>query len=709
MKKINFLFAVHNHQPVGNFDHVIEHAYRCAYQPFLDLLEKHPTIEIALHYTGNLAEWLFQHHPTILKQLKRLVKRKQVELMTGAYYEAILPIIPDEDKIGQITKLTKFLQKQFEYQPTGMWLAERVWEQHLTKPIAQAGVRSVVIDDTHFQYAGLKDNELLGYYITEELGTPLHIFPSSKILRYALPFKPVRAAVDYLRSLATENGTRIVVYADDGEKFGLWPHTYQHVYENGWLEDFFKALEDNSDWINLLHFSEALQTINPIGRVYLPSASYPEMMHWALPSHSFGEYEEFEKRLRREGMLNHYGRFVRGGFWRNFLVKYPEANNLHKKMLRISERAHLLKQKGHNVSKALNYLWAGQCNDPYWHGIFGGLYLPNLRSPAYRNLILAEKELDKVEKQKSICIEQTDFDRDGFEELLVESNKMDLYFKLDQGGSLFELDFKPISFNLLDVMTRREEGYHQKVRGVEKNHRKNSTITSIHDLVLRLTKERSLKQHLSYDWYCRASLIDHFLGHYASLEGFAQCRYPEQGDFVNQPYLVKVNRAKEGVKIRLHRDGGVWVDDTHWKLRVTKTISVKKDSSDLLIDYRIENLRPEAVDLWFGIEFNYGLLAGDAPDRYYSFPNKVLDDRRLKSCGIVDGVKSIQLVDEWLKLQVGLEFKAPSTVWRFPVETVSLSEKGLERVYQSSVVFPNWKIHLMKDWRFQIRQTITHG
>ncbi len=408
-------------------------------------------------------------------------------------------------------------------------------------------------------------------------------------------------------------------------------------------------------------------------------------------------------------MLNHYGRFVRGGFWRNFLVKYPEANNLNKKMLRISERAHLLKRKGHNVSKALNFLWAGQCNDPYWHGIFGGLYLPNLRSPAYRNLISAEKDLDKIEKRSAIHIEQIDFERDGFEELLVESNKMNLYFKLDQGGSLFELDFKPISFNLLDVMTRREEGYHHKVRDLEKSQRKNSSIASIHDLVVRLTKEKSLKQHLAYDWYRRASLIDHFLGQHASLETFAQCRYPEQGDFVNQPYLATVSRTKKGVTIRLYRDGGVWVDDTHWKVRVTKIITFEKDSSDLLFDYHIKNLQTQSVDLWFGVEFNYGLLAGDAPDRYYSIPNKVLDDKRLKSSGILDDVKNIQLVDEWLRLQVGLEFETPSTVWRFPIETVSLSEKGLERVYQSSVVFPNWKIHLVKDWGFQIRQTITHG
>jgi predicted glycosyl hydrolase (DUF1957 family) len=36
-----------------------------------------------------------------------------------------------------------------------MWLAERVWEPHLAKPIAEAGVEYVILDDNHFKAAGL--------------------------------------------------------------------------------------------------------------------------------------------------------------------------------------------------------------------------------------------------------------------------------------------------------------------------------------------------------------------------------------------------------------------------------------------------------------------------------------------------------------------------------------------------------------------------
>ena len=42
MKKINLAIGIHNHQPIGNFDHVIEEAYKKAYKPFLDVLQEIP-------------------------------------------------------------------------------------------------------------------------------------------------------------------------------------------------------------------------------------------------------------------------------------------------------------------------------------------------------------------------------------------------------------------------------------------------------------------------------------------------------------------------------------------------------------------------------------------------------------------------------------------------------------------------------------------
>jgi alpha-amylase/alpha-mannosidase (GH57 family) len=702
-RSINLLLAIHNHQPVGNFDFVFQDSYDRAYKPFLDLLAKHPRVKVSLHYTGPLLDWFSRHRPEFYSKIGALLDAGQVEMMTGAYYEAILSVIPEEDGKGQIRKLSDTIKRDFHDQPTGMWLAERVWEQHIARPIAESGVKFVLLDDTHFLSAGLKEDDLVGYYLTEERGSKLALFPTSKTLRYTIPFQPVQQTIDLLRSLASDAGDRVVTFGDDGEKFGVWPTTYKHVYEDGWLEEFFAILEANSDWLHIRHFSDILHSIPPIGRIYLPDSSYMEMGHWVLSPEAFHRFEEFSELLEADEPFGKYRQFVKGGFWRNFLVKYPEANTLHKKMLYLSKRAHSLERKGKKVADALEYLWAGQCNDAYWHGVFGGLYLPHIRAEAFRNLLRAENILNSTGGFEGIRAKKTDFDCDGHDELLAESSEINAYFKLDAGGSIFELDFLPISTNLGNVMTRREEGYHQKLLAMGKEASSSSGspgVASIHDLVLK--KEENLDQYLAYDWYRRASLVDHFLGDGVTLEDFSKCRFAEQGDFVNQPYEFRAGKKGQDLRINLWREGHVWSQNRHLPLRVSKTAVLRGGISGIELDYEIENSTKELLDLWFGIEFCFALSAGDAPDRYYRFNGSTPDDMRLRSVGALKDVSSMSLIDEWLGIDVALSFAQPAEVWRFPIETISLSEGGFERVYQGSVVFPNWHIRLETKWACRI-------
>ena len=194
MSKVYFAFGIHNHQPVGNFDFVFEDAFNKSYLPFIQLLELHPKIRIALHFSGILLDWIRSHHPELIDLVNKLVRRNQIEMMTGGYYEPILSIIPEDDRIGQIRKLTREVSDLFGYQPEGMWLAERVWEPTLPTTLHRAGVKYTIADDTHFKYAGLTDQELNGYYITEDLGNAVALFPISKRLRYTIPFEDPQPA-----------------------------------------------------------------------------------------------------------------------------------------------------------------------------------------------------------------------------------------------------------------------------------------------------------------------------------------------------------------------------------------------------------------------------------------------------------------------------------------------------------------------------------
>jgi alpha-amylase len=213
-------------------------------------------------------------------------------------------------------------------------------------------------------------------------------------------------------------------------------------------------------------------------------------------------------------------------------------------------------------------------------------------------------------------------------------------------------------------------------------------VKTIHDRVA--VKEEGLQRYLQYDWYKRGSLLDHFLGPGVDLAGFMRSEYYEAGDFVLGGYRVKTRTLKGGAVVSLERDGKV----EGRPVLLRKEVFARPSASAVTIGYRITNRGSEELKASFGSEFNFSLLAGNAHDRYYDIPGHMLDKRNLASTGETNNVAEVSLVDEWLKLRLTLAFAQPAVLWRAPVETVSQSEAGFERVYQSSMVMPLWRITL---------------
>jgi alpha-amylase len=738
MPKVQFIFAIHNHQPVGNFEFVAEDAYQKSYLPFLNVLERHPKIKITLHYTGILYHFFERRHPEFIDMLRKLVAEGRAEILSGGFYEPILAVLPDADKVGQIRALSDFIRKNIGYDAQGMWLAERVWEPHLPKCIADAGINHVVVDDFHFKMAGLRDDELSGYYLTEEQDGLLRVFPGSEKLRYLIPFHPPEDAIELLAGLRSTERNRLAAMADDGEKFGVWPETYRSVYEEGWLERFFTLIEQNSEWLETTTFAEYLTKEPPRGRIYLPTASYMEMGEWTLPTRAMKEYEDALAKVRNLPDFEGLRPFIKGGIWRNFLAKYPESNHMHKRMVMTSRKVHdaLGAPGGKGVKKSgdaarmIDHLYQSQCNDAYWHGVFGGLYLPHLRSAVYEHLIQAEYLADKALKGRGtpdkgirgqaldegrgkqakiqpswLEIETGDFDLDGSEEVMLNSEVMNLFIDPAEGGRISEIDWKPRSFNLTGTLTRRREVYHEKILNMAKDTGADAAgggAKTIHERVA--VKEEGLQYHLLYDWYTRGSLLDHFFGSGVDLASFMRSEYYEAGDFVLGAYGVRQKKRGNSATVTLFREGIA----AGLGIRLSKDVTLHGSSPEFSLRYEIVNLSSEELNTAFGCEFNFSFLAGNAFDRYYEIPGHTLDKKNLASSGETNNVDQVSLVDEWLRLKLTLAFAQPASLWRAPVETVSQSEAGFERVYQSSMVMPVWRISLLpgKAWEAEIRVKI---
>ena len=184
-------------------------------------------------------------------------------------------MIPSRDRVGQIGAYTRWLENRLGAKVQGAWIPERVWEQSLTADLVAAGVRYTVLDDYHFKNAGLHEDELYGYFLTEDDGQLLSVFPGSERLRYLIPFGQPHETTAYLRDIAERHPGSVVVFGDDGEKFGTWPETKKHVYNDGWLRRFFDELMANREWIHVTTLAEAAASTPPRGKALLAGCQLP--------------------------------------------------------------------------------------------------------------------------------------------------------------------------------------------------------------------------------------------------------------------------------------------------------------------------------------------------------------------------------------------------------------------------------------------------
>ncbi|HEY3335163.1 MAG TPA: alpha-amylase/4-alpha-glucanotransferase domain-containing protein [Candidatus Limnocylindrales bacterium] len=701
--RISLALAIHNHQPVGNFGWVFAEVYDRAYLPMLEALERHPGVRLSLHYTGPLLEWLAAERPEFLERLRALVARSQVELLGGGLYEPVLASLPERDRVDQLSRMAGVLERMTGTRPRGAWLAERVWEPDLPTALAGAGYQWTILDDQHFRAAAIPEANLWGAYTTEDQGNLLTVFGTEQGLRYRIPFGGVEDVIGYLRDHATEDGTRVGMMGDDGEKFGAWPTTYEHCWGEGrWVERFFEALEANAAWLTTVTPSQWLEREPPIGRVYVPTSSYAEMGEWALPP---DETIVFTK-LLHDAVAEHRpdARWLRGGFWRNFQVKYREINDLHKQMLRTSRKVSAMTE-GPSRTSALDHLHRGQSNDCYWHGLFGGIYISHMRLATYEHLIAAEDAADRALGTQRVA-ETRDLDMDGIPEVFLADPGQVVTVKPSEGAGIGSWDIRAAWHAMAAALRRRPEAYHETLRaheakdpGAEAPVVEGGAPASIHDLVM--VKEEGLSRRLFYDDHERRSGLVRFLAPDVTPEAVAQAAEQELGDFRDGAFRIDHLAAGQ---VSLSREGTALGQP----LTVTKTIRLGGDRLDpqLAVEVEVHHRGDAPIETRLGIELSLHLLGGGGnPSAWYDVRGKRTAH---DGTGTAQGIDAIGYGNDWVGVSVAATMSPAADAWWSPIETVSNSESGFERVYQGSGLVLSWPVTIApgESRRFAVHQAV---
>jgi hypothetical protein len=721
-RRISLALAIHNHQPVGNFGWVFEDVYQHAYRPMVEALGRHPEVVLSLHYTGPLLDWLQEAHPEFLADLRALTARGQVEMLGGGYYEPVLASLPERDRIGQLALMADEVERLFGTRPRGAWLAERVWEPDLPYYLAESGYDWTILDDNHFRGASIKEEDMWGAYITENQGRLLRIFGTEQGLRYRIPFGQPEDVIEYLRDHASEDGKRVGMMGDDGEKFGAWPGTYEHCWtRTGWVDRFFDLLEANGDWLTTVTPTAWLEREPPIGRIYVPTASYIEMGEWALPADEANVFTSLVKESFAGSLPQK--RYLRGGFWRNFQVRYREINDLHKQMLRVSAKVTAM-PAGPEKDSAVDHLYRGQSNDCYWHGLFGGIYIVHMRLATFAHLIAAEDIADAWARDalaghdggpetipgraeelptRPDGAQLVDTDQDGIDEAYLATPGQVVVVDLAEGAGIGSWDLRATRLALAAVMRRRPEAYHPTLI----DHERRAADTheggpdeggdapkTIHDIVM--TKEAGLSDRIVYDRHERRGGLVHLVPRWTSAAEFASVAFDELGDFVDAPYRVLGLSDRELI---VERNGTILGDGREQAAAVRKTIRLGGGRLDPFLSFEVavENRGDARLELDLVVEWTFDLAGGGAnPAAYYLLPNGAGGEDRLPhdSSGERDGLSSLRFGNEAEGVDVLATFSSPADVAWFSVETVSNSEAGFERSYQGSALLSRWPLDL---------------
>lgn len=648
--KTTLLFGIHMHQPVDNFQWVIEHAVEVCYGPFFDVVSRYPQFRFSLHCSGWLMEQIEQSHPKLYNQIMTLARRGSIEFFSAGYYEPILSVIPSRDRVKQISMLNDSIQSAFHQNPKGLWLTERVWESSLIPDLDRSGIKFTVTDDYHFQCAGFDEEILDGYYMTEEGGAKLGVFPISKKLRYAIPFLNVEHAVAAIKAYNRKSDSAAIIF-DDAEKFGMWPGTHEWVYTKGWLEKFVQSvIADES--IEMIHYGEYFNQYHTRGIAYLPNVSYYEMGEWSLRADDALKLEAFKqemgfKRYEEEGV-----KFLKGGIWKNFFVIYPESNRIHKRMLELSAVREEVNNPDFDAA-----LYKLQTNDSLWHGVFGGLYLPNLRDNAYRYLI--EGENLRYLNQSVIVSDQNELD--GYDKIKAVTPNSIFRFDAAHGGQLVEFDDRKGCFNWQNTLTRRREAYHQRMfepQCVAELPDAENGIDTIHNAAVEI--DQSLRDAIHYDWYLKNSFIDHIGDGSFNGETFKSCTFREYGDFSNQPFEVLHDQNT----ITFSRCGGLYFPE-----KADARLEKKYSPKEIGFDFEITLTTEAEGDYHYVLEHNF---------HFADYEALTVNNIPFKGEGGIEQTAMLEIVDGYLKKRIRIRLDQPCTLYFCPLETLSQSEKGFD-------------------------------
>jgi alpha-amylase len=148
------------------------------------------------------------------------------------------------------------------------------------------------------------------------------------------------------------------------------------------------------------------------------------------------------------------------------------------------------------------------------------------------------------------------------------------------------------------------------------------------------------------------------------------------------------------------RDGSATIDGAPVPLSVETRVGLggSRTEPTLAWSTTVVNRGDRAVSCRIGSEWAITMLGGGGnPDAWWAIGG---ERARHDGSGAAASIERVAEGNGWLGLQVETSIGPAAQAWHAPIETVSNSEAGFERVYQGSALLLSWLVSLEPGARF---------
>ncbi|HYK40124.1 MAG TPA: alpha-amylase/4-alpha-glucanotransferase domain-containing protein, partial [Candidatus Eremiobacteraceae bacterium] len=272
-------------------------------------------------------------------------------------------------------------------------------------------------------------------------------------------------------------------------------------------------------------------------------------------------------------------------------------------------------------------------------------------------------------------------------ELLFTSPECQALIKPSDGGTMAMLDFRPAAATLINSMKRRQEAYHTRL--LEASKTPTGAVASIHEQTR--VKEPGLEKYLRYDRWARHTFRVLIFSQLRKHGDYEELKLQEDAGFAAGEYFVRSSSPREA---EIARDALLSTKDGDVPFSLMKKISTgpAPRGCEVACEIGIKLKQPLERPVMIGIESVINLLAPAEGDRFFE---TLEGPRNLRFSGELPG-PILRMEDGWQGLRIALHAPGAEGFWIAPIETVSESEEGFERVYQGSQILARWKLSTEK-------------